>query len=217
MRLLKAFSVKDLFRLNKKIITINIPTTGWTSVVTGTGTVVQSANYQNVTSGITTGSTSLLHDLLHGLGIGGSPAKINFDKKLDLGLNFQIAVDDATITRYVQIKQANTIGDMAVIGLGIKIANKTLYGESFGTERGEVALGDLVVSKQYKLNIVLHPGIKIEWWLNGVLVGTQVTVATIPAGVAGANCYLVTSIANGAGAANAYMDYGGIQIIQEAI
>jgi actin-like ATPase involved in cell morphogenesis len=149
----------------------------------------------------------------------GSPASVirtfNFAKRGNIGFSVGVQVLNATSVRYVQLKAATTIGDLGAKGIGIKIANATLYGESFGSARGEVELMTLESTKEYRIEIQHDPvsGI-IAWYVNGVLKGVQTTAANIPS-AAEALTNLLCSVDNGATAAEVIMFVSPIEFLME--
>jgi hypothetical protein len=174
---------------------------GWTAVVTGSGGTGQFIMYMYAVTGVTPNSSGMLHTNTNMFGLNLATAAatyINFAKKLRLSLLLQTDGDDAEKVAYFQLKQAHTIADLAAPGLGIKIVNGALYGESYGSARGVVDLGTtLTRQKCYRVDIVHTPGSKIEWYVNNVLAGTQSTAANIPNAVTAGDGDFVLGIANG--------------------
>jgi len=93
-----------------------------------------------------------------------------------------------SITRF-QLKEVTAIGALAAKGIGIRVDDMALMGESYGTALGVVNLGtSLVTTVGQRITIVHNPAVpQIDWFVGGVLVGTQLTPANIPSGLGGAN------------------------------
>lgn len=99
----------------------------------------------------------------------------------------------------VQLKQVNTEGILAALGIGLEIQNYALYGETYGAARSTVSLGlTMTATYTYRIRIELFPGEKCDFYVNDILLGSITTVANLPSGLAGATSYLVVSMDNAA-------------------
>ena len=194
---------ENLAKLLKGGNLLHVPTNlGWTAVVTGSGGAQEQATYLSVHTGATAGSTALLHLLTEGfhLDIATSYAW-DWAKKAYIIFNYIRGELCATGIARFQLKGVNTIGALATKGIGLRVDNLALVGESYGLSLGEVDLATtLTLNQNYKIAIVFYPASKIEWYVNGVLKGTQSTAATIPTGNT-PDIYQVHSAINGATAA----------------
>lgn len=135
--------------------------------------------------------------------------RVNWGKKLYLVFGYCRRSSDSEAVARFQLKEAATEGALAAKGIGIRADNLALVGESYGSELGGVDLGVTLTDNYEKLVVIIHdPGTpKIEWYINGVLKGTQSTAARIPSGTAGAANSLVHSIINGlTGGVDVYSD-----------
>lgn len=186
---------------------LHIPTNaGWTAVIAQAGSTQQAVSQFRVNSGATAGGKGLLHSLMEGLANDIAYATpVNLTKKLYLIFGCARYISVATAIARFQLKQVSTEGALAAKGIGLRVDNYALVGESYGTELGEVSLvTSLLDSKEAGIVIVFDPDTpKIEWYVNGVLKGTQATAAKIPTGSLGGYAPLVTSVINGATAASA--------------
>lgn len=183
---------------------LHVPTNaGWTAVVTGSGATEQAVFYLNVNTGNTANSSALLRVVTEGFHRDIADAYAwDWAKKAYLVFNYIRDDSCATGIARFQLKGVNTIGALAAKGIGLRVDNLALVGESYGTELGEVDLATtLALLKIYQIAIVFYPGSKIEWYVNGVLKGTQSTSAKIPTGNI-PDSYLVHSAENGATAAH---------------
>ena len=194
-------------------------TDGWTSTLVGTGAKTDEPGRGKVATGTTANSSSLLLTYMQGLGVGKGEVRVDWDKKLYITFRIIRVNSDAEAVARIQLKEAASIGALGAKGLGLQIDNLALSGESYGTS---VATVDLVTSLtgnvEAWITIIHDPDTpKIEWYVNGVLKGTQSTAAKIPSGGAGSDSVLVLSIANGAtGTVEAYIVFSPIMIWQEA-
>jgi len=179
---------------------LHIPTgVGWTEAVVGTGVTTSGISVLSGTTGVNVNSSALRRVSLLGFTNGvANPYRLDWDKKLRLLFKLYSAGEDSECVRRLQIKEATTIGALGALGLGIRMDNFALVGESYGTEIGELALATLVVSPLYQIEIIHYPGSKIEWYVDDVLKGTQSTSAKIPSGDAGNTTTMMLSIKNGA-------------------
>ncbi len=173
-----------------------IPTnTGWTSVVVNTGATYQYPIYMLVNCPIANCSGKLYADIQGFEGSGTTKYCVNWDKVLYQSLTIVKSVSNADNISRFHIKAADTLADLVAQGIGIKIINLALWGDSFGASGALVDLATtLTANKEYFIEILHTPATSIKWYVNSVLVGTQSTAAKIPSGVSAAA--LVLSSAN---------------------
>lgn len=196
---------------------LHIPTNaGWIAAVVGSGSTTQAVSRLSVGTGATAGSEARLHSRLTAFNWATAHhININWDKKVYIIFNVTREESSAAAICRFQVKEITAEGQLAAKGLGIRIDNFVLKGESYGTSLGVVDLATTLTSTYpYQIVIIHYPGSKIEWYVNGVLKGTQLTVANIPSGIAVAQA--VCSSINGATAANATLNIAHPKIWQEA-
>lgn len=172
------------------------PNAQWTTAVTGSGTATLYAynfDLRTTTADGQARAYAILDGLHPGLTIG---SRINFDYPLIFAFWVSAEGTHANITRYVQIKNATTHGDLAEQGVGIKISNLSCIGESYGTARGTVNLMTMTQGQAYKVLIAHFPGSRVEFWVDGTLLGTISTTANVPSGSSTTSRSIVTSIDN---------------------
>ena len=148
---------------------------------------------------------------------GRSYYQIDWDRAMVLHFYLERINADAEVAAYLQLKTASwppLLEDMAAMGLGIKIENLALYGESYGVSRDVVDLSTTLVSAQsVEVEIVHTPGVSIEWKVNGNSVGTQEDPDHIPSGVT--SMWICPAIRNGAtGGVNAQLHLSQLSIWQ---
>ena len=198
---------------------LHIPTNAaWDAVLAGSGATNQQPMWFRINTGVTASSKAALLCLARLLNVGATYFQyINWDKKIYLIFNIVRHGSDAQIIARVQLKQVTTEGVLAAKGIGLRAENFALYGASYGTEVGSVDLSTtLTDSLDYQIMIIHYPGSKIEWYVDGVLKGTQSTAAKIPGGEGSASGVLLASTINGeAGGTNCYLYVGAPKIWQE--
>jgi hypothetical protein len=215
MKLTRAFSLSDVFRLKREHNQVVILPDGWQSAVTGTGTVSNTSGRLQVITGNTASSMALYRTVVFGCGGGTNSANFfDFSKKSSISFPFMASVSIGASKRYLQIKAATTHGDLAAAGIGIKLVDLVLYGESFGTEHGEVELMTLTTAVGYNIAIE-HDPTAIKWYVNGVLKGTQSTAAKIPSVVLAADSYIVGSVDNADVNTSCRIAWASVSIAQE--
>jgi len=184
-----------------------VPTNaGWTSEVVGSGDTSQTIERIAMSTGTTANSSAKLHTVLGGLNQGlADYSGMTWDKKLYIKVDLARVTYNSEAVARLQLKAVGTIGELADKGVGIRIDNIALKGESYGTALGVVDLAVTLTNARTKqIVIVLDPSIpKVEWWIDEVLKGSQTTSANIPSGTTASNIYLVFSILNGVTAAGA--------------
>lgn len=194
----KTLEAEVLAALLKGANILHIPTNaGWTAVVTGTGVTVQYPFLNIVTTGATVSSSAILRCYAYGFCQEAFTSdRINWNKKLYLIFNYLRKTTDTEAVGRVQLKNASALGALGVMGIGLRADNFALVGESYGTELGEVDLAvTLTTGREKQIVIVLDPSVpKIEWYVNSVLKGTQLTATKIPSGAGGAEIHIVHSI-----------------------
>lgn len=176
---------------------LHIPTNaGWTETLVGSGSTGEGVSGLSLITGATANSSALLTASLSGFRIGANYHLLDWDKKFYVVFNISRRYDIATAIARFQIKSASAEGALAAKGLGIRIDNLALKGESYGTSLGVVDLGVTLGDRAGDQVVIIHyPGDKIEWYVNGVLKGTQSAGVNIPSGQFGA--IAVSSIING--------------------
>jgi len=139
----------------------------------------------------------------------------NFAKRFSIGFTVGVDAVNANSVRYVQLKAAATIGDLAAPGIGIKIVNATLYGESYGSERGTIELMTLTSTKEYQMEIQHNPiAGEINFCVGGVLKGQITTAAYIP-NATEALVNMFCSVSNGATGAEIKMFVSPPELVME--
>jgi len=190
---------------------------GWAETLVGTGTTYESLSKLTLESGTTASSSAILTNNIPCLNTGNlNFGRLDWDKKLYLIFQVLRYNSVATGISRVQLKDVQTLANLGAKGIGLYIDNLALYGESYGTARATVDLGVTLTNARHKLILIVHdPSVpKIEWYVNGVLKGTQSTADNIPSGTSADDESLVFSVENGATAANTRMDLASIWIWQ---
>lgn len=180
---------------------LHVPTNGgWASNHANTGGAVQGVTYQQVYTAAGASSRGLVSTPVYAFNIAGQSAnRTNWDRLLYIIFVYTRAASDAEVIARFQWKETNAEGALAAKGIGVRVDNLALMGESYGVALGVVNLGTALVSgRGYKIMIILDPDTpKIEWYVDRILVGTQSTVNNIPSGNGGAAGQFVHSIING--------------------
>lgn len=176
----------DLAYLMARWRFFNYPITvaDWIASLTGTGTTASSIETMlMMDTGATGGSQALAYLRLRGLALGGAISSVNYDKAMKLVADFDLAGNDAGANHRIHLKNTVTAADMTTCGLGIKAIQYALWGESFGTALGLVNLNySHAINTFDRVEIVHIPGVRVEWWINGSLKGTQTDTTKIPSG-----------------------------------
>jgi len=172
---------------------------GWSESFTNSGTFTSVPSYQMTKPGTDPSSMARLAAAFYGFsGTGPTYHQVDWDKKFYLYCVIRRNGSDSESMHRIQIKQASGEGALDAKGIGWKIDNLSVYGESYGTELGEVDLSTVLTqNRAYRLLLIHYPAEKIEWYVDGTLVGTQATAAKIPSGYATSPCNAVHSSING--------------------
>ena len=182
---------------------IMIPTVaGWTTVSTGAGNTRQEPMRNMVEITDVNAGSAMAYTKCMGFNIGGNYGSINWDKHLYLIFNYAIYRSKTDLTRRVQIETglSPTIGQLAAQGIGFQVVDLAMTGESYGTARGTVSLGNMVeiAAPQYKqiqVVIWLDPDTPaVRFYINGSLAGSITNSDHIPSGIASTGCVLKHSI-----------------------
>jgi hypothetical protein len=195
---------------------IDVPTNGgWYTSLVGSGSQEQRPFYLNVSTGTTALSSTLCYAYVLGLNSSTSSRHyVDWTKRLEIHFTIARLNSDPECVARFQLKESNTLGQLAQRGVGIEIANYALRGEGYGTSRGTVYLMTLANDRPYEIRIV-KDGSELEFWVNNVLLGnlSEAYVPNVPGTVYAS---LVASINNGTtGGVNTYFLVGNICIIQE--
>jgi len=140
--------------------------------------------------------------------------RVDWDKKLIMGFSIRRDNTDAEVSARVQLKEANTEGDLAAKGIGILVKNLAIWGEAYDTAREEIDLSTAMTATfPYMIRIEHVPAVGVRFYVNNILVGTSTRE---PSGDAGGTSYLMLSIVNGAtGGVDAIWHINPIEIWQE--
>jgi len=207
---------KDLLDdLLKDYKIIPVPTNAnWLTSYTGSGGATLRPFWMAVYTGTTANSRGMGYVYTSGLNSGDRMIHaVDYSKWLEWDFVITRTGSDPEVVARIQLKQVNTEGDLADVGLGLRIDNYDVLGEAYGTARQTVSLGTLTSDRIWRVKIVHVPGTRVEFWVNGNLIGT-LTGTAVPTGVT-ATTYLVISIINGAtGGVMANLYVGNIRFVQ---
>jgi len=198
--------VAALNRSNFTMIPVNA---GWTTTEVNSGVLTQQPLRIVAHTGVTANSEASGYARAYGFNEDGNYNYLNWDKRLSLIFNLGRVIPDTEVIARVQLKLATTEGALGAKGIGLKVANFALWGESYGTGLGEVDLETSSIEAHgNQIRVDLDPGVSVKWYMNGTLIGTQATAAKIPTGITASATYFVVSIINGAtGGADAYLTF----------
>jgi len=190
----------------------------WSPTIVNSGLINLRALDHEVSTGVVANSAATAFTYLSALerlGIAGFRT-VDYDRELIIRADILRWRADAEAVARLQIKRTNVEGALADKGIGIRLDNYTLVGESYDTALGTVALGTLTVDASHRLMIHHHPGEKDAWYLDGEIVGEQTDPTMIPSGVSNMSNFMVHSIINGAtGGVNAVFRLSDVWIIQK--
>jgi hypothetical protein len=169
--------------------------TGWVASNAGSGSFGAGPDSVIVRTGTTANSRGMGIAFPVALNSGDMDYRyVDWRKYLEINtIIFRSASDPEVIAR-LQLKETSTEGALTGRGVGVEIRNYAMYGESYGTSRGTVAIGVLSDRRAVKLTIVKRMD-RVEFYVNNVLQGS-LEGAYVPADIGTA--YLVISIVNGA-------------------
>lgn len=192
-------------QLAKRGIWLNVPVNyGWTETVVGSGSTGQNLAILDTYTGVTANSSALLYGIVNLIQKGTTINSPNFGKKIIVLLSLVRYASDTEVVGRFQFKNATSIGALGATGLGIRIDNLALKGESYGTALGVVDLSTSLTSGKSTGIMIVHDGSipRIDWYVDigsgWILKGSQTTAANIPSGSAASVVHLVQSIKNGA-------------------
>ena len=194
---------------------ILIPTNGgW--YTSGTGSVYQLPTNLNMHTTNTAGSTILANTRLYLIpGDDAHYSWLRLTQKVSLSFLIERHDDSSSdVVARVQVKAADTAGDLSALGFGIEISGLDVYGEAYGSARQVTTnpIGTLTDAVTTRVEIVWNPGGRgcIEYWFNGAqtatLNGTAILDATL------SDAHIVVSIYNGAQNAYASISVADLKI-----
>jgi len=188
---------------------------GWFTDNTGSGVTGQYPFRLSCQTGATANSRALVYTYTFGLNSGDkSGYTVDYSKRLEWEFNLLRRNSDSEAVARIQLKQVNTEGQLADVGVGLQINNYAITGEAHGTSRDTVSLGSLSNNKITNVKIVVIPATRVEFWINRTLEDT-LEGAAVPIDITDYT-YLVVSIINGStGGVNAVFEVGNIVFIQE--
>lgn len=184
---------------------IMIPTVaGWDEAFIGAGAASQQPTRQVVIILDANAGSALLTTTAFGFNIGDDYQKMNWDKHLYTIFNYGVYKTQANIIRRVQVKKSASLGILAEPGLGIEVHDTAITGEAYGTARGTVSLGNIVMlgtlCESIQVIIWLDPDTPaVRFYVNGSLAGSITNSNHIPSGIGAGATYLNHSIYRAAG------------------
>jgi len=193
-----------------------VPTNAaWVADNAGTGGAFHNLFYLVVQTGTDPNSRGMFRRETSGLNSGDRMHDaVDYGKYLEWRFIVNRIASDPEAVARVQLKQVNIEGALTDVGIGLEIDNFDVYGEAYGTARDTVSLVTLSNNRQRRFKIVLIPGTRVEFWVDGVLRGT-LTGDAVPIGVT-TTTFIVASIINGAtGGVNAVLYLSDIKFVQE--
>ena len=186
-----------------------IPTiAGWTEAVTGSGSTSMQAAYNQTRTGTTLDSTARRYTETIGGFAGSSIFAVNYGKPLVFRFGLGRATSEANAVGRIQIKPTQAEGALAGQGIGVRVSNLALYGESYGSGGAFVDLSvTMTDAAMYEIEIRHYPGQRIEWWVDGAFKAQTTTAANIPGAVTTAYLVhsLVTSVSDPSGDAQMFL------------
>jgi len=189
---------------------------GWTPSNNGTAGTSTIPFRIYLYTGTTANSRGLLYATCYGLNSGNRlHTAIDYGERMEWSFTIVRETSDTEAVARIQLKQVNTEGQLADVGIGIQIDNLGLTGEAYASARGTASLGVTLVHQRIaRIRIVLDPGVSVKFYVDDVLCAT-LTGTAVPTGVSTIS-YMVASIKNGAtGGVNPTFSLGDIRIIQE--
>lgn len=175
-----------------------------TSVVAGTGnSSINLANSISLWTGASASSSALRYTG-HLVGLtrpGVHYGYFEYDSPLRMIFEIARELEGDNPVAYMQLKAANTIGDLEGKGLGVKVSAFDLTAEAHdGTERTETSIMTMGNAAMYMVDIILIPGKSIIWLVDGVVKVIQTT--KLPSGTLNDETRVMVSISTtNAGAA----------------
>lgn len=197
-----------------KVLRIS-PSGGWQTDHLGTGGATLRAMYCEGFTGVDPVSRGRLYVGTRGLNSGDiSHYNIDFDKRIEVYFIVLRLGSDSESRSRIQLKCASGWGDLAELGIGLRISNYAVEGEAYGIARGTVNLSDLQDDRLRRYRIVHIPNGSVQFWANGVLEGT-LTGDYVPRGN-DADGHFSLGISNGAtGGFNCWFEISQIVIVQD--
>lgn len=190
-------ALQDLLQEGTRLRPSNNAGSGWTAAHISGGSVINDPIVLSLRSNATGGGIGLVHNELWGLYPvgGGVPTTVDWTKKLHLKFVIIKETNSANGLAYIQMKAATTQGDLAAIGMGLKIDNLVLTGEVHdGSTRSTVGSSVLTVNRAYEVVIEWDGSSLWEIFLDGVSLGTL--TSDLPSGTT-AGMKLIVSSGNG--------------------
>lgn len=148
---------------------------GWTTVTTGSGSVVQSPRHMLVRTQSTAPSTAAAyHNSSSGFSRGRDISSIDFGKYIVVHVGFAIIANTANgVCRVTLGKAGGTIGALAEKGIGIQVNNLALTGIAHdgATLRSQDLATSLTANTLYIVSIVSGGNGRVEWLVDGARKG----------------------------------------------
>lgn len=204
----------QILNRNKNYREFYYPGPGWDATCVDSGNRAERMAGNFLQTGVNANSSAMVEAEMLGHQPGGEWADHNFDKEHLIIAHIIRTWDDAEVDAFLQYKANNALGALTVKGYDISMVNYALWGVGYGTARSGVNLGITMASSQvYEVWIHHRPDLpQIDYYVDRVLANSITIAANIPTGMAGASCYYVAAIKNGAtGGVDAYFVYAQLR------
>jgi peptidoglycan/xylan/chitin deacetylase (PgdA/CDA1 family) len=191
-----------------------IQTTNWTAL-SRIGSAVETAAplWQRVRTGVTANSSGGMSTEM--IGFGGASGKMDWDRNFYLEVTLCRKTANTEAVARLQIKNGVAVAALAEAGVGLEINNYALVGESYGTSRDTVALGNLSDDVQARIGVHFRAAKSVDFYVNDILTGSISTAGKIPTGAATATNIIHTHANGATGGADAYNYLMLIEMEQE--
>jgi hypothetical protein len=199
---------------------VSISTSGWTEFyVNGSGQILDTATYLGAVTGNTAQSNAAGYVNAYML----APSSTTYSQMsfqtcpytftFSLERHDDMAASDE-ITRF-QIKNPAEIDELTSVGLGVYTIGNVLYGESYGTTRGQVELTTVASAKMYNIKIVVTPNERVDFFVNGILEGSITTASQLPVALGSPRLWI--SAQNGANSQWVSLGISNINILYPSV
>jgi len=149
----------------------------FTHWVDGGGTVLSNRAFKNMTVWFAAAGPA---NCISSTTWGPNPQNYGYDFEWSIVL-LQGAFFGAGVTTWIKLDNVATSADPAVSSVGFRIDNQAVMGITWNGVLNVVNLGfNIATGVFYTLKIKFFAGVRVEWWINGVLYGQS---AAVPAGI----------------------------------
>lgn len=166
----------DFLRYRGHIHYIQFDDLNWSDTA-GTTVINRVTQDMNIIIGNTETEVGRTAGIVRCFRVGGPSGEINWQKEVFFQFSLGRFGDGTHAIGFVQLKDVDVEGELADVGIGIKVTDLTLVGNCYGggNHSGDLALATMILTEVIVVGIHFKPSEFVKFYINGVLQAAEET------------------------------------------